>query len=495
MTDQPTVTVDASTAGPEPQLDQLRIDCILDNITKEFNEKFFVVEEYGGKCIVAWQEPDPDPQMKGRLRFEIQTFANFINRYIHRKFPVEITRTGTRKDSAGKIWLEHPRRNQYLRVVFAPNMPPREFREAKRDAKIRNLWNGFSVTPKEGDCSLFLAHLRTVICRDHPLLYEYFLNWMAKAAQQPGERGHVALVFKGKKGSGKSLVVEYFGHLFGNHFLELSQGSQVTGNFNSHLRDTCILGVNEAFFAGDPRQVGPLKALITDPMIAIEQKFVDVINVPNTLHFMVTTNEEWSIPATSDERRFCYFEVSDEMVGDMHYFRQIIKERDNGGYAALLDMLLKRDISKFEPRNFPKTEGLRRQMSQSLSPVESAWFECLVSGALPVESPNLGSHVIEELRTLDGTAVMRSAVFIEWAARKNRRWTFGDEKVSNLLRESRRASDSMGFKKEKVQLHGQRRNAWMIPTLVECRRRWNEKRFEHDWKLTPDETWEANVVD
>ena len=84
----------------------------------------------------------------------------------------------------------------------------------------------------------------------------------------------------------------------------------MTGNFNSHLRDVCVLGVNEAFFAGDPRQVGPLKALITEPTLAIEQKFVDLITVPNTLHLMVTTNEDWSIPASVDARRFCYFEVS-----------------------------------------------------------------------------------------------------------------------------------------------------------------------------------------
>jgi hypothetical protein len=461
---------------PEFQWDNLSIAVLLDDVVKEVNKKFFVVEEYGGKCVVAWQEPDA--LMGGRLKFEIQTFNNFTNRYTHQQIPIAVSKNGAvRSDSRGKIWLEHRRRRQYLKVVFAPG--------AKQDPSIFNLWKGFAYQPLPGNCSLLLAHLQSVICRDNPMLYEYLLNWMARAVQSPGERGHVALVFKGKKGSGKSLVADYFGALFGSHYLAVSQGSQVTGNFNSHLRDLCVLACNEAFFAGDPRQVGPLKALITDPTIAIEQKFVDVVNVPNTLHFLVTTNEEWSIPATVDERRFCYFEVSDEMCGDAHYFDELCNERDNGGYSALLDFLLKRDISKFEPRLFPKTEGLRRQMAQSLSPVEAAWFECLVSGALPA------------LVFRDGSAHLRSEVFIRWAAEKNKRWVFGDEKLSNLFAiKSRRAlgSDSMGFQKDRDKSGGRRR-FWKIPSLAECRKAWNSQRFDYDWSLAEDDAWEGKEPD
>jgi hypothetical protein len=320
---------------------------------------------------------------------------------------------------------------------------------------------------------------------------------MARAVQKPGERGHVALVFKGKKGSGKSIVVDFFGNLFGTHYLAVAQGSQVTGNFNAHLQDVCVIGVNEAFFAGDPRQVGPLKSLITEPTIAIERKFVDVVNAPNMLHFMVTTNEEWSIPASFDERRFCYFEVADDMIGDLPYFKRIIEERDNGGYSALLDMLLKRDVSTFVPQHFPKTEGLRRQMAQALPPVEAAWFECLVSGALPVTEPKLGKVIDqhEELQP-DGSAIMRSEVFIKWAGKKNKRWVFGNEKVGNLLGKNKRvSSDGMGFKNDRVYTDKQQRRAWILPTLVECRKLWNEKRFEYDWDLTVDEVWEGVEVD
>jgi hypothetical protein len=451
---------------------------LLDQIQK-LNKKFFVVEEYGGKCVVAWQQPDPDPLMLGRLLFESQSFGEFANRFSNVKVPVRLSRNGVRSEPLGRVWLDHPERRQYLRVVFAPSAAPGEFTDSLSGSKIRNLWQGFAVKPIAGSCSVFLEHLRDVVCHSDLILYEYLLNWMARAVQKPGEPGHVALVFKGKQGSGKSLVVDYLGELFGSHYMAVSQGSQVTGNFNSHLRDVCILGVNEAFFAGDPKAVGPLKALITDSTMAVEKKHHDTITAPNTLHIMVTTNEEWSIPASTDARRFCYFEVSDEMIGDQPYFDQLFTEKKNGGQAALLDFLLKRDISSFQPRHFPKTEGLRRQMAQSLPPVEAAWFECLMSGVLPGAIHGDGAE-------------MRSSTFIKWAAARNRRWVFGDEKVGNLLKgRKKQTADSMGFRKDR---DATGRQTYFLPSLPECRKIWSAKRFEYDWDQTAGAGWESTFT-
>ena len=66
MTDSVLVVDGQSQSGYAVQIEQT-VDAL--------NKKFFVVEEYGGKCIVAWQEPDP--LMNNRLKFEIQTFREF----------------------------------------------------------------------------------------------------------------------------------------------------------------------------------------------------------------------------------------------------------------------------------------------------------------------------------------------------------------------------------------------------------------------------------
>ncbi len=50
----------------------------------------------------------------------------------------------------GRYWLQHPQRRQYERIVFSPG-------RKEQDDKSFNLWRGFSVEPRPGDCSKFLA--------------------------------------------------------------------------------------------------------------------------------------------------------------------------------------------------------------------------------------------------------------------------------------------------------------------------------------------------
>ena len=53
----------------------------------------------------------------------------------------------------GDYWLSHPQRRQYQGIEFAP--PGSAARPG-----YYNLWQGFAVEPKKGDCSKFLAHVK-----------------------------------------------------------------------------------------------------------------------------------------------------------------------------------------------------------------------------------------------------------------------------------------------------------------------------------------------
>ncbi len=111
-------------------------------------------------------------------------------------------------------------------------------------------------------------------------------------------------------------------------------------------------------------------------------------------------------------------------------------------YAALLDYLLKVDLSGFDPRAVPKTEGLRSQMSESLTGAEAAWYECLQRGEIPGSMRD------------DGTVLTRSAALLSWAARTDHRWaSIRDEHLGHLLGANPRMREdrhSMGFKKIEV---------------------------------------------
>ena len=63
-------------------------------------------------------------------------------------------------------------------------------------------------------------------------------------------------------------------------------------------------------------------------------------------------------------------------------FTTIYKEMHNGGLEAMLYDLLEYDLSGFNIRDVPQTEGLAEQKLRSLSPLAEWWFGVLVDGSM-----------------------------------------------------------------------------------------------------------------
>ena len=70
-------------------------------------------------------------------------------------------------------------------------------------------------------------------------------------------------------------------------------------------------------------------------------------------------------------------EVGEEAKGNFEYFDELNREMNDGGLAAMLYDLLEYDISRFNIRDVPKTEGLKQQQKLSLPPTERWWKACL----------------------------------------------------------------------------------------------------------------------
>ena len=208
------------------------------------------------------------------------------------------------------------------------------------------------------------------------------MGWMATAVQHPDWTGQVAIVIRGKQGTGKGMFVKTFGSLFGRHFLQISDPKHLVGNFNSHLRDCVVLFGDEAFYAGDKKHESVLKMLVTEQMITFEAKGVDAENGANYVHLLLSSNSDWVVPAGAEERRFFALDCSDSKMQDKGYFANIEKELRSGGRQAFLHALLSYDLTGFDVRTAPKTVALREQKQHSFS-TEQAWLhERLMDGLL-----------------------------------------------------------------------------------------------------------------
>jgi hypothetical protein len=340
----------------------------------EMNDKYAVVKVGGKTRVVFLEENLTYPGCKVPVYSSISDFCAF---HAKRKKVVVDGNGDERKIGIGRWWINHEQRRQYDGIVYAPGA------DAKATHGKLNLWTGFSCASVKGSCALYLAHLRDNICSGVEAHFQYLLNWMAYAVQYPDRPGEVAVVMRGKEGVGKGVAAREFGRLLGSHYRHISQAGHLTGHFNAHLQQCSVLFADEASFAGDRSHESILKALITEDTLMIEPKGVDPFAVRNCLHLIMSSNNDWVIPAGADARRYFVLGVPDAKKQDHAYFAAIAREMDEGGREALLYHLLDRDLSSFNLRDVPQTDALADQKAHTRRGVDRVVEVIAHSGILP----------------------------------------------------------------------------------------------------------------
>ena len=255
---------------------------------------------------------------------------------------------------------------------------------------VLNIWRGFGYEARKkegqeafGEGWMKLAeHMFHNLCGGNVLYFTYLIYWAAYMVQFPDRQGEVAVVIRGGKGCGKGIFFRTLVKLFGQHGLQITNPSQLTGKFNRHLGDLVMLFADEAFYAGNKEHESVLKGLITEPEIPVEPKFRDVMNRKSRLHLGMAANADWVVPASKDERRYFVLDALELMIGNSAYFKAIVDELENGGYEAMLYDLQRLPLVGFDVRAVPQTEGLMIQKRHTMKHEERWWAEVLHRGYL-----------------------------------------------------------------------------------------------------------------
>lgn len=336
---------------------------IADAIEK-LNERHFIVT-VGGKTCIATEKRNPET---GHVFLELSSQTDFNLLYQN---------LNVGDERASSLWLTSEKRRQYEGIVFAPG---------KVLPGYYNLFRGFTVLPQKGRCFLLWQHVFFVICRGNRRHYRYLRKWMAHIFQKPGELPGVAIVIRGKQGTGKTIYVDLLGDCLGQHFLVLTQMEQLTGRFNSHLKDLLLVSANEALWGGNKAGEGALKAMITDKAMAVEFKGKDIISVENYKRLIVTSNEDWPVPIGMDDRRFLVLESSDEYKEDKSYFEALANQMAKGGKEAMMYDLLREDLTGFDVRTAPRSRFGFDIKVKGAEPIVKWWYERLYVGKTAMDS-------------------------------------------------------------------------------------------------------------
>jgi hypothetical protein len=426
----------------------------------ELNQLYAVVW-MGGDCVILREHTAPDSGLPD---------VSFATKGAVKLFHADAPAVG--KMNRVEYWLKHPAHRKYDGLIFQPGPKP-------CPAELYNLYRGFAVEPKEGNCDLYLTHLKENIACGNEEYFLYLMAWMANIVQTPGTRPGVAIVLRGKQGTGKGVFAKGLGHLFTPHFAHITNSHQLVGRFNALLKKAVLVFADEAFWAGDKQAEGTLNALITEETHNIEPKGIDPFSVKNFMHLIVASNHAWVIPAASEARRWLMLDVSETHLQDHAYFKAIDTQMKNGGSAALLYELLEYDGSRVDLWTVPKTEALDDQKVHSMTQVERFWFGCLKIGS------QVGGRWDQYAECQIGsgewdTVVSASALYDTYVERSKQAGVTRRAMEMDLADALKRMAPRVGH--ERVWSGGRQVRGWTFPPLKECREAFDQyMKWTYPW--------------
>jgi len=289
-----------------------------------------------------------------------------------------------------QFW-KNPNTHVYDAVAFSPKLTLPE---------TLNYWVPSPIVPAQGNASLIHAYLLDLICDGDRNLCRYVLRFMAHMLQRPEEKPGVMLIMLGGQGTGKGTFFHLLNAIWPRTFLQVSDINHVVGNFNACLERHYVVCMDEALFAGDKRAVDRLKSLVTEPVVAIEQKYQPRRTIDSYHRFIAASNSDHFAHTDRDDRRFLYLRVSSARQGDHAYFDALHKAIDDPAViSAFVHDLLNINLTGFNVRRPPKTQEHVAQKLQSLEGFDRFWYEVLLSGGFVTN----GSYGVPD-RTIWDTA-------------------------------------------------------------------------------------------
>ena len=303
-----------------------------------------------------------------------------------------------------KWWLQQTNRRTHRQIGFYPNPT-----SAAANPHNFNSFGGLPfehlLTPGEPDMTLIqpvLDHIRNILGNGEESHYEYQINWFAAILQWKRKLG-VILIYYGLQGAGKDIIIGDDGLLaiiYGKYHQKLANIDYLLTNFNSDAKNKLFVALDEVTpYNKSHRNNDQLKDIITGKILRVEQKGIDAYHIHDQRNFAAATNNPDGFKFEPHERRQYIAEVNNLYSGAggktheerLRYFAKVLGCRDDRPREAtdeekeevaknLYWFLMKRDLTSFNPREFPSCNLRNDQQELHQEPVKEfliAWNDGL----------------------------------------------------------------------------------------------------------------------
>jgi hypothetical protein len=230
-------------------------------------------------------------------------------------------------------------------------------RIVKKRCHTYNLYQPPTLKPVEGDASPWLDHVERI----YPDDWGHIVDCLAFKVQHPGAKINHALVLGGPPRIGKDALRVPVREAVGQWNVAEVSPEKVLSQWNDY-QQSVICRISEAKDLGDFNRYNfyeATKVLIaaSPDTVLVNSKYRPLIYIANVTLAVITTNHRVGamyLPRDDLRHYVCWSEAKFEDF-DKDYFNELFDWYDNeNGCAIVADYLLKRDLSRFNPKAPPK---------------------------------------------------------------------------------------------------------------------------------------------
>lgn len=293
----------------------------------------------------------------------------FSNRYFW-----EISPKGKMdKKKAAPAWLDWEGRSALTSLTYRPG------EDKVLVDRTYNLWNGWGVSPVEGDITPWAKLLDFFFKADKPAR-KWFEQWCAYPLQNPGKKQSVAVLIWGAlQGTGKTLIGNTLGAIHGakgatHNYIEVGN-AELNSSFNQWAKNKTFIHCDEITGSDNMARQDRFKKLITQSKQQINEKGIGGYEIPDCATWYFTSNSPSALYLEAMDRRFFIWEVIGQLEEEFFEEDYVNNWLRKDGPSHLLHHLLNNvDCSDFKPHARSPHTVFKQAMIEGSKGVVANWI-------------------------------------------------------------------------------------------------------------------------
>jgi len=264
-------------------------------------------------------------------------------------------------------WLEWELRRCFRKVTYDPG------KDRVVNGNLLNQWKGWGVEPKKGSVKPWKDLLDYLFEGTDPIGRVWFENWCLYPLKFPGTKLLTAVgIWSLDQGIGKSQVGFTLKRIYGENFSVINQRMFESG-FNGYSVKKQFIMIDDVSGHDSRSKADVFKSLITQEDIEVNVKFLPTYQLPDTINYLITSNQPNAFYLEERDRRFFIHECLVEMKPRV-YYDKYHKWLDDIGPAALFHYAQHdHDFGDFHPKHAAPVTQAKLNMIDSAKGELALW--------------------------------------------------------------------------------------------------------------------------